>query len=280
MTIIHAMDHGWPRSIVTALGILTCGLLGLLAATFPMSAFGVVPPALIDAASLPPAIIGTFLCLSVAAVLALSLAKPINAAVSLFAFGFGVATFAMRTGTVSDAVFQNGNFRWLGAETLAWGLIAASMAIAAFRVGGPLPDVPVPDSEQTFMQGLLRKKSLLMLLSGIAAPAVIALTLIGQGKGQSIGACTLAGVVVAVAARLFAPREQPIFLFAAPAIVIGLTQIVLSGQAISTLDSSFAMATLSPILCAMPADVAAGSLCGVAIGLGWSKGLVKPAAEE
>jgi hypothetical protein len=30
----------------------------------------------------------------------------------------------------------------------------------------------------------------------------------------------------------------------------------------------------------MPADAAAGSLCGVAIGLGWSRGLVKRGAER
>jgi hypothetical protein len=29
----------------------------------------------------------------------------------------------------------------------------------------------------------------------------------------------------------------------------------------------------------MPADVAAGSMCGVAIGLGWSRGLVKRDAD-
>jgi hypothetical protein len=30
----------------------------------------------------------------------------------------------------------------------------------------------------------------------------------------------------------------------------------------------------------MPADAATGSLCGVAIGLGWSRGLVKRGAER
>jgi hypothetical protein len=42
------------------------------------------------------------------------------------------------------------------------------------------------------------------------------------------------------------------------------------------LDRAFASGALPSLLAAMPADIAAGSLCGVAIGLGWSKGLVKP----
>jgi hypothetical protein len=46
-----------------------------------------------------------------------------------------------------------------------------------------------------------------------------------------------------------------------------------------SLDARFASGSLNPILCVMPADVAAGSLCGVAIGLGWSRGLVKRDAD-
>jgi hypothetical protein len=89
----------------------------------------------------------------------------------------------------------------------------------------------------------------------------------------------LAGVAAAVGARLIAANEQPILIFAAPVIVIGIAQLVLAGQVGGALDASFASGSLNPILCAMPADVAAGSLSGVAAGLGWSKGLVKPTEE-
>lgn len=277
---MRRMDSGWPRTILTTLCVVTCGLLGLLASRFAMGPSGGVSPAVIDAVHPAVAAAGLVVCLGAAVALACSLARPVNAAVSLFAVGCGVAAFAMRSGTVSDAVFHGPGFRWLGAETLAWGAFVATAAVAAFRVGGPLPDVPWPDPEQSFVHSLLRPRALLSMVAGVAAPAVLAFTLVGPLKGQAIGACTLAGVAVAVGARLIASREQPVLVFAAPVLAIGLAQLVLSQPAGGGLDAAFASGALNPILAAMPADVAAGSLCGVAIGLGWSKGLVKRDATE
>ncbi|MCE2875425.1 MAG: hypothetical protein LW625_07290 [Planctomycetaceae bacterium] len=105
------MDNGWPRTILTALCIITCGMLGLLAARFAVGTRGVVAPAILDAASPVLAGVAVLACLGAAVVIATSLAKPINAAVSLFAIGCGVAAFAMRSGNVNEAVFQGANFR-------------------------------------------------------------------------------------------------------------------------------------------------------------------------
>ena len=270
------MDNGWPRTILTALCIITCGLLGLLAARFAIGTRGAVAPAIVDAASPALAAAAVLACLGAAVAIATSLAKPINAAVSLFAIGCGVAAFAMRSGNVNEAVFEGANFRWLGAETIVWGLATAAVSVIVFRVGGPLPDVPPVDPEQSIVEGMLRPRALLALLASLAAPAVLAFVLVGPAKGQSIGACTLAGLATAVVARLIAPREQPVLVFAAPVLSIGIAQLALAGGIVSGLDAAFVSGSLNPILCAMPADVAAGALCGVAVGLGWSKGLVKP----
>lgn len=269
-----------PRAVLTGLCISTCALLGLFAARFAMGPRGAIAPALLD--TLSPAVSASvaFALLAVAAAFACALARPINAAVSLFCVGCGVAAYAMRCGSVSDAVFQGAGFRWFGAETLGWGAFVAAVSVAVFRVGGPLPDVPAPDAEQSFLAGLLRPRALASLLAALAAPLLLVFTLVGASKGQAIGACTLAGVATAFVARLIAPREQPILLFAAPCVAIGVAQLVLAGPAMASLDAQFASGTLSPILCAMPADAAAGSLCGVAIGLGWSRGLVKRGAER
>ena len=273
------MDNGWPRSILTALCIATCVLLGLLASRFAVGVRGVVAPAILDASSPLLAAVAAAACLGAAVVVGCSVARPINAAVSLFAIGCGVAAYAMRGGTVADAVFQGSSFRWLGAETIAWALFAGTASVAAFRVGGPLPDVPAIDPEQGLIATLLRRRALLSLVAAMAAPAVLAFALVGPSKGQSIGACAVAGVVTAVIARLIASHEQPILLFAAPVLAIGIAQLALAGAAMSGLDTRFASGSLSPLLAAMPADAAAGSLCGVAIGLGWSKGLVKPSVD-
>ena len=274
--MMPAMDNGWPRTILTALCIVTCALLGLLASRFAMGPRGVVAPAILDASSPVLAGLAVQACLAAAAVIACALARPVNAAVTLFCVGCAVATYAMRSGNVSDAVFQGASFRWFGAETVAWAVFVAVVSVAAFRIGGPLPDVPSPDPDQSFAAGLLRPKALLACLAGIVALPVLLFTLVGASKGQAIGACTLSGVATAVIARLYASREQPILLFAAPVLALGVAQLVLAGAAVANLDAAFASGTLSPLLVAMPADAAAGALCGVAVGLGWSKGLVKP----
>jgi hypothetical protein len=273
------MDNGWPRTVLTGLCIVTCALLGLLASRFAVGARGVVAPALLDASAPVLASALVFVCLAVGAAFACAIARPINAAVALFCVGCGVAAFSMRGGTVADAVFQGGMFRWLGFETLAWSLFVASVAVMIFRVGGPLPDVPNPDPDQSFIAGLLRKRALVSLAAALAAPAVLAFMMVGASKGQAIGACTLAGVAAAFGARLIAAHEQPILLFAAPCIVVGVAQLMLAGPVMGSLDARFASGSLNPILCVMPADVAAGSLCGVAVGLGWSRGLVKRDAD-
>jgi hypothetical protein len=273
------MDNGWPRTVLTGLCIVTCALLGLLASRFAVGSRGVVAPALLDASFPVLAMLLAYGCLSVGTALACAIARPINAAVALFCVGCGVAAFAMRGGTVADAVFQGGMFRWLGGETIVWGVFIAIVSVMIFRVGGPLPDVPNPDPEQSFTAGLLRPRALVSLAAALAAPAVLAFTMVGASKGQAIGACTLAGVATAFGARLIAAHEQPILLFAAPCIVVGLAQLLLAGPVMGSLDARFASGSLNPILCAMPADVAAGSMCGVAIGLGWSRGLVKRDAD-
>jgi hypothetical protein len=277
--IIRTMDHGVPRTIVTALCIATCALLGLLAAPLAMGNRGVVAPALLDAANPGFAAAAVGAILLAAAAIAIALARPINAVVALFCFGCAVATFAMRSGSVADAVFAGASFRWLGAETIAWGVLVAIASMMAFRAGGALPDVPPADPDRSVLACTLRPKALVATLAGIVVVPTLIFALVGPSKGQSIGACTVAGMATALIARLYASREQPALLFAAPVLVLGVAQLFMAGQVAGSLDASFASGTLSPLLAAMPADIAAGSLCGVAIGLGWTKGLVKPAPD-
>jgi hypothetical protein len=271
------MESGWQRTVLTSLCVVACVLLGLLASRFVGGAYGEPAPAILDAMRPTAAAVAVLVCLGAAVALAMSIARPINPVVALFAAGCGVAAFAMRCGNVNMAVFADGQFRWLGAETLGWGVFVAAASLLAWRVGGALPDVPWPDPQASLMRSVSRRKSLTMLLAAVLAPAVVAFTLVGPSKGQAIGACTLAGVAVAFGARLLAPREQPVLVFAAPVLVLGAVQLVMAGAMGAGLDRAFATGALPSLLAAMPADIAAGSLCGVAIGLGWSKGLVKPA---
>ncbi|MCE9618593.1 MAG: hypothetical protein K8R92_01630 [Planctomycetes bacterium] len=263
------------RTILLSIAIILTALLGVFASRFTISARGTVAPDLFLSTQPAFSIAVVLVTMIVAFLIALPLSRHINAAVSLFVLGCAFATYAMQAGTIADLVFLNGSMTCAAIETLLWSAFISIAAIIIFRVGGPLPDVPAINDEGTFAGEIFHKRGLLSLLAGIAAIPVLIFTLVGPTKGQSIGACVMAGIVTAVIARLISPRSQPILLFAVPAFVIGAAQLVLALSSSDSPDIAFGIGTLSPLRVPMPMDIAAGSLCGVAIGLGWSKGLVK-----
>jgi hypothetical protein len=275
-----SVESSLRRTVMLAVAIILVALLGMAASRMAVSSRGAVAPNLLLATRPALAVAAAIIAMIGAFLIALPLAKPVNAVVALFTLGCGVAAYAMLTGTVADLVFLNGSLLVAAIETLLWSALIAAGAIAMFRVGGPLPDVPATDPDAPFAREMLHQRALLSLLAGVAAVPVVIFTLVGPTKGQSIGACTMAGVAVAVVGRLIAPKAQPILLFAAPTFAIGAAQLVLALAAPGSVDAAFAAGALSPLRVPMPMDVAAGSLCGVAIGLGWSKGLVKKDADE
>ena len=270
-----AAESSVRRTVLLAVVIILVALLGLFASRFSVSPRGAASPALLVATQPTLAIAAALAAMIGSLLIALTLAKPINAVVSLFALGCAFAAYAMQTGTISDFVFLGANFKLAALETIAWSVFIALAAMITFRVGGPLVDVPAHDSEGTFTGEIIHKRALMSLLAGVVAIPVLIFTMVGASKGQAIGACVIAGVLTAVIGRMIAPRAQPILLFAMPALVIGLAQLALAFTTTISPDIAFVNATLSPIRVPMPMDIAAGSLIGVAIGLGWTKGLVK-----
>ena len=272
-----AAESSVLRTVVLCIVIIIVALVGVFASRFCVSPRGAASPALLVATQPMLAIAAVLVAMIIALLITLTLAKPINAVVSLFALGCAFAAYAMQTGTISDFVFLGANMKLAAAETIVWGVFIMLAAMITFRVGGALVDVPAHDRDGTFAGEIFHKRAMLSLLAGLAAIPILLFTMVGASKGQAIGACAIAGVITAVVGRMIAPRAQPIVLFAMPALVIGVAQLVLAftGAAVSP-DIAFVNGTLSPICVPMPMDIAAGSLLGVAIGLGWSKGLVKP----
>lgn len=271
-----AAESSVRRTVFLCIVIIIVALVGVFASRFCVSPRGAVSPALLASTQPALAIAAVLVAMIVALLIALTLAKPINAVVSLFALGCAFAAYAMQTGTISDFVFLGANMKLAAAETILWGVFIMLAAMITFRVGGALVDVPAHDRDGNFIGEIFHKRAIMSLLAGLAAIPVLIFTLVGASKGQAIGACAIAGVITAVIGRMIAPRAQPILLFAMPALVIGVAQLVLAftGAAVSP-DIAFVTGALSPIRVPMPMDIAAGSLLGVAIGLGWSKGLVK-----
>ena len=263
------------RTVLLFIVIIIVALLGVFASRFSVSPRGAASPALLVATQPVLAIAAALAAMLGSLLIALTLAKPINAVVSLFALGCAFAAYAMQTGTIADFVFLNTNMKLAAVETIAWSVFIAIAAMIAFRVGGALVDVPAHNRDGTFTGEIFHKRALMSLLAGVVSIPVLIFTMIGASKGQAIGACVIAGVITSVIGRLIAPRAQPILLFAMPALAIGVAQLALAFATTISPDIAFVNATLSPIRVPMPMDIAAGSLIGVAIGLGWSKGLVK-----
>ena len=270
-----ATEPTWHRTVLLVVVVILTALIAVFASRFSVSPRGATSPALLAATQPVLAIAAVLSAMIVAMVLTLVLAKPINAVVALFALGCAFAAYAMQSGTIRDFVFLGANMKLAAVETIMWSVFIAFAAMITFRVGGPLVDVPAHDRDGTFTGELFHKRALVSLLAGLAAIPVLIFIMVGASKGQAIGASAIAGVITAVVGRMIAPRAQPILLFAMPAFAIGAAQLALAFIAPMSPDIAFVNATLSPIQVPMPMDIAAGSLIGVAIGLGWTKGLVK-----
>ena len=98
-------------------------------------------------------------------------------------------------------------------------------------------------------------------------------------KGQAIFAATVGGLFAGLLGRIAAPRIQPVLLFASPVIIGGLGQLQASmagGDGIA----AFVTGTSPHLGMPMPMDFAAGSLMGVAMGLGWSRSFVEEHGDD
>ena len=66
--------------------------------------------------------------------------------------------------------------------------------------------------------------------------------------------------------------SQPILLFAAPVLAVGVAQLITAGSLPGPLDRAVIARAVPGWSLAMPLDVAAGTLLGLPLGLGWSSG--------
>ena len=188
------------------------------------------------------------------------------------------------------------------AQCVLWGLATLAVGATTRRLFGRTAAfvaagmVALHGAGMVFPALLLKENLFLPILAATAW--LLVATRSAQGAraaalwwllGASVGAGALLRGNMLVLAPLFAAwpiarallerRRGFACVAQAACVVLGVAQLMLAGPAMGTLDARFASGSLSPILCAMPADVAAGSLCGVAIGLGWSRGLVKRDAD-
>ena len=108
-------------------------------------------------------------------------------------------------------------------------------------------------------------------VAGVAVIPIVFLIVRSPMQGQLIGATFLGGMIAGLVGRLLSPHVQPILLFVAPIVFGALGQAVGMMLVKEPLDVAFIERSLSPLSNVLPVDYAAGSLMGVAVGLGWAR---------
>lgn len=244
---------------------------GLACASLASDVRGVVPV-------VPQASVGASGWIAVAGVwlvawfVALGVGKIVNTAVGLFGAGCVLGVFAMRSGSVLDAAFDGVSPGGIAAATIVFALLAGVLSWSTFSFAGPLPDMPAdPDELPEHGYGAFRASQLVAALAAIATVVVVAFMARTDSKGQAIGAMTLGAMLTAMLARSIRPRTQPVVVFAAPVLALGVTQLALALAGAGDFDDSIVRGTVAPMLRVMPMDGVAGSVCGVALGYGLTK---------
>lgn len=251
--------------------VVVAVVAGLMCASLASDARGVVPV-------IPQASVGLSGWVAVAALwtvswfVALGVGKAVNTAVGLFAAGCVLGVYAMRSGTVLDAAFDAASPAGIAIVSIVYAVLAGGLSWSTFVFAGPLPDMPAdPDELPEHGFGAFRPRQLVAALASIAAVVVVVFMAQTDSKGQAIGAMTLGAMLAAMLARSIRARTQPVVVFAAPALALGLAQLALSFASGPGFDDDIVKGTVAPILRLMPMDIAAGSLCGVALGYGMTK---------
>jgi hypothetical protein len=262
------------RNGLVVVSVLLAAAVLSLAAGPMRSASGLAGPTIAQSESPLWAAASLLLLLVPATLLAIVVGRTFTAAVGLFVLGSGISVLSMRCGTIEDLAFAEGSLVATAIEAAVLAGAAAALAAIVFAGSGPLPDQPRRRS--SWWAELGDPAGGLAIASGLLALSAVWLVVQTPLKGQAIGGCFLGGVAVGFVGRLLLPRTQPILLFAAP-VAAGAAGSLLAAWAGSegTIATAFVNGTLSRLAYPMPLDWLGGGFCGVAVGIGWSRGFYR-----
>lgn len=266
-----AMQNPFARYSVLFLGIAACILLMLPVLPFLESSRGVAGPTSTDAVHPVSAALALALGAAACCAVACVVGRLINAAVGIFVLGCGLAVISGRSGTILDAAFDGDTLLPIAFETIAWSGAVLLMSAIIFRVSGPLLDLPARKKGGAFFNEIFNSDAARGMAAAGIALLIVWLVARTELKGQAIGAAVLGGVATAFIGRRLVGDSQPILLMAAPVFAIGLAQLFTAYTLKAPLDQVVVQRGLPGWSMAMPLDIAAGTLIGIPIGLGWTK---------
>ncbi len=265
----HPQDRPVVRGVTLVVALILSALAFRAVQPFMGSARGVVGPLVADAERPVAGALAIVLAFAVVAAVSALVGRLVNAVVGIFVLGTGVAWLAMRSGSSVDFCFGGSSITAAGVELLGWTGLAVAGSHLVYRVGGALPDFPVTgDDEVDSPTGRFARISWLAAIAGVAVAWFAAAA---ASKGQALGAATLAGFATGAIGRLLAPRTPPVYLAAAPIAAFALVFLFIGFTARGDLAGGFVDQSLPRLLRMMPVDIAAGALCGTALGFGFMR---------
>lgn len=278
----HEELEGWRRYAVVFGGILLSGAICSMSLPFLVAPRGTIGPTMLQAESPIAALLATLICLALAVGVGVAAGRLVNTAVGLFVVGAGLWVVRLRSGTAADLAFANGSLGLVVVETLLWGVLVLGATFAVFHFAGPLADIE-PDDEPgggPWASGLRGAAAGILIIPAVWVVARSEL------RVQTLMAVVTGGLAAGLAGRLLSPHAQPRLLFAMPCFFGAVGQILGMMMLREPLADAFVDGSLPTLLRPMPIDYAAGSLTGVAMGLGWAKSFLQqeeparePAAE-
>lgn len=264
------------RYTALIVGMILAGMVMSLALSSMTSLRGVPGPTIAEAITPVSAILALFGCLVVTFVIAVGVGRIVNPAVGTFVLGAGVGTVALGSGSHLDLLFAGVSGPMVAVETLVWGGVVLVLAAGIHRLTGPLPDQPEQSAADAVNPTLVFSPLALRSAgAGIFALIVVFLFASNDLKGQALAAAVIAGIATGHIGRVLAPKIQPILLYAAPAVFLAIGQLVVFGGGADDLIATWMQDGGPRLAIPTPVDVAAGSLMGVSMGIGFSRGFVE-----
>jgi len=264
------------------IGAMAVGaIVGGLLAPWTVSARGAFGPTILQAQSVPLAVLAAVISLAVCTGLAVLVCRVCNPAVAMFSLGGGLFGLAWRMEGAQE-LMHSGSFALLPIESVLWALAVFGATVIVFKLGGPMRDVD-PDTTGRVHDGLFSLAALKAAAPGVLVLPVVWVLAQSPMKGQMIGSVFVGAMVAGLLGRVLSPHVQPLLLFASPVLFGAIGQwIGIATLGASPVDAWVAKA-FPHLLLPMPVDYAAASMMGVAFGLGLAKSSVhheQPSAQS
>lgn len=264
------------RYVILIGGMILSAFLCVRAEPFLLSARGDTGPTMLTSQSPVAAVLAFVICLGLAAVLAGVVGRFSNSVVGLFVLGTGLFALDGRTESIRNFAFARAGdspgagLALLAIEAALLAIMLLGATLLVFRISGPLKDIEPKEFGETPHQFWSAEA-----WKSAAAGAIIllAVVVIGQSsmKGQMVAAAFIGGMVAGLVGRLISPHVQPVLLFASPVLFGAIGYVIAIFFVNMPLDAAYVSGRLTGLAIVTPLDYAAGSLMGVAVGLGWAK---------